>query len=375
MRSTSTKKAVFAYLVLSFLVGTWCTTAQAADFPNGGDGTVGTPWIIRNAADLIHLAGEPAHWGQYFRQDRDIIWFGNAPIAPIGDVANGPFTGGYDGGECRIIGLAVVGGFAGPGGDGLFGIVQSTGLGSGVITRVVLEFPFILGTSADVGALVGTLQSGALTQCAVRGGFVIGSVFIEASAGGLVGNVWAPGVITECYSTAAVTGRYHVGGLVGTNAGAITNCYARANTVTQIPLWPVPPAAVDLGGLVGWNNAGAINSCYADTTAIVPLTVGQGTNVLSIGGLVGRWVLPASPIVFWPFNYSNQTTPGVPGVPVPHAVSNGIGAPIKVAWAETIAASHSLAELMAQVTFAGWDFNFTWYIVEGADTPKLRNVP
>lgn len=72
-----------------------------------------------------------------------------------------------------------------------------------------------------VGSLVGNLGNGAIINCYAQGGSVSG----DEGVGGLAGNNRE--TMTNCYSSASVTGTIFIGGLVGDNqGGSITNCYS-----------------------------------------------------------------------------------------------------------------------------------------------------
>ena len=64
------------------------------------------------------------------------------------------------------------------------------------------------------------------------------------------------GIIADCYSTSAVTGNGHVGGLVGENwKGTVTTSYSTSSVT----------GSEDVGGLVGWNEEGTITMGFWDT--------------------------------------------------------------------------------------------------------------
>ncbi|GAG31583.1 unnamed protein product, partial [marine sediment metagenome] len=111
----------------------------------------------------------------------------------------------------------------------------------------------------------------------------------RGNSGGLVG--WnkihhssAPATvfISNCYATGSVSGKYSVGGLVGSNGGdgIISNCYASGNCYDSGANIDPPAAHSSVGGLVGSNgDAGSISNCYA---------IGNIQTVYGGGGLVGE---------------------------------------------------------------------------------------
>ncbi|WP_321348696.1 MBG domain-containing protein [Halopseudomonas oceani] len=114
-----------------------------------------------------------------------------------------------------------------------------------------------------VGGLVG-VNSGIISNA-----YATGSVEGYARIGGLVGFNQS-GTISNVYATGSVKGGDRVGGLAGDNeAGTITNAYA-TGSVESTRL---------VGGLVGINEAGTISSAYATGSV-------KGSSFI-VGGLVG----------------------------------------------------------------------------------------
>jgi uncharacterized protein YciU (UPF0263 family) len=90
--------------------------------------------------------------------------------------------------------------------------------------------------------------------------------------GGLVG--FNAGSVSNSYATGKVTGLIDAGGLVGYNKGTIYNSYtaAKVKTITS------PNFNLYVGGLVGFNS-GSVSNSYA---------TGKVTGLFDAGGLVGR---------------------------------------------------------------------------------------
>ncbi len=127
----------------------------------------------------------------------------------------------------------------------------------------------------DVGALVGHMTSGevsysysegSVTAAGHNGALSIG----DSKVGGLVGSTYSSAaVVKHSYSTADVSGVGHyVGGLVGSNGGAIIASYATG---------AVQGDEDKVGGLAG-GNSGTITASYANGAA-------EGDN--EVGGLAG----------------------------------------------------------------------------------------
>ncbi|MDD2686785.1 MAG: filamentous hemagglutinin N-terminal domain-containing protein [Gallionella sp.] len=113
---------------------------------------------------------------------------------------------------------------------------------------------------SSAGGLVGDNQ-GAISNSYVSGGTVSS---VKWNTGGLVGGNKATGTINTSFvlntSVSNSTGTSNAGGLVGRNAGAISNSYVNGGTVS---------GGLTVGGLVGWNATGAsITNSYANTGSV-----------------------------------------------------------------------------------------------------------
>jgi filamentous hemagglutinin family protein len=146
-----------------------------------------------------------------------------------------------------------------------------------------------------VGGLVGD-NAGTITNT-YAAGMVNGLTSDERDyVGGLVGFNEASGTITNTYATGTVRGNNYVGGLVGSNLGAITNAYA-TGAVNGILY---NSGGNYVGGLVGSNEAGGtITNTYA-TGAI------SGNN--NVGGLVGIYRGGAIIGSYWDKETTGQST-------------------------------------------------------------------
>ncbi len=133
-------------------------------------------------------------------------------------------------------------------------------VGVGGVIKNVGVVNFTVSGSSRVGGLVGDnagTVSNSYSSSNVNGPFGIG---------GLVGENW--GAVSNSYSTGSVTGKWLVGGLVGINSGTVSNSYSTGSvTVTEFKV----------GGLVGFN-FGTVSNSYSTGS----VTGGDG-----VGGLVG----------------------------------------------------------------------------------------
>ncbi len=154
---------------------------------------------------------------------------------------------------------------------GLFGCLGS----DGKVTHVGVETVNIVGASF-VGGLAGANWGSTVSDCyatgSVTGRFTLPEIGNEENAGGLVG--FSNGAVTNCYFTGSVSGNKNVGGLVGYNYyGTVSNSYFSGSIAGA--------ESERVGGLVGFN-AGNISDSYS---------IGSVSGYSSVGGLVGSHIV------------------------------------------------------------------------------------
>jgi len=296
-----------------------------------GLGTSENPYLIHNALELgsmIHHSSS-AHYRLASSVDLSGVHWGVAVIPRFG--------GTFDGNNLTVSHLTI----QGNGYLGLFGQLDSSGevKDLGVVEVNITSPDNITGESYCVGGLVG-LSYGAISK-----GYSTGTVHggpTGGMLGGLVGcnSSWysKAGVVTRCYSTASIRGGTRVGGLVGCNTGAVTECHSTG---------PVSGTGDCVGGLAGENWNGSVIHCYS---------AGLVSGTFNVGGLVGSGYPEKVTACFWDTQASGQTTS-----------DGGTG--------------KTTPEMQVETTFAeaGWDFinetaNGTediWWINEGKDYPHL----
>ncbi len=244
----------------------------------------------------------------------------------MGNNSTGTLTNAYATGT--VSGKIAVGGLVGRNYDSTLTNVYATGTVSG---------------GDYVGGLVGwNTGTGTLTDA-----YATGTVSGSNAVGGLIG--YNTGTLTDVYATGTVSGGNYVGGLIGYNTGTPTDAYATGNvsgsydvggliggnikgTVTDAYATGTVSGATNVGGLVG-SNTGTVTDGYWDTT-----TTGQGTNQ-GYGSQSGT--------VNFTTNSGGTTTSGTGGL--------------------------SNTNMMAQSSFAGFDFTNTWVIYDGHTAPLLRS--
>jgi len=198
--------------------------------------------------------------------------------------------------------------------------------------------------TADIGAFDSSLDGGG-------GGGLVGvnvGVLADSSAdakvagpgklGGLTGS--NQGVIWRCFARGEITGGDFLGGLVGSAVeGIISNCYSLAAVSGTY--------GVNTGGLIGYYAGDVLINCYAAGAVYN----GDVAEQWDWGGMIGSSDGPAPVIVgcFWDVESSLST------------VSDG-------------GTGLTTAEMQTRDTFtqAGWKFHTTWMICEGKGYPHLQ---
>ena len=281
----------------------------------GGTGTAENPYRVET---MYHLNNVRNFLDAYFIQTADIdlteataeggrFYNGGKGWEPIGTDNKTPFTGNYDGGGHRIIGLKSY--RDGPGYQyaGLFGynsgIICNLGMESGTVSAnssssfshaggiagvnsgsitncYITGTVFLTSTSSYpyAGGIAG-VNSGSITNCYNTGEVSDNSQSSAAFAGGIAGYNHGEGNIKNCYNTGVSVSYYNTGGIAGKNDGSITNCY---NTGTVTALSTSSYSSSYAGGITGYNVLGAISNCY--NTGEVSSTSSNS----DVGGIVGH---------------------------------------------------------------------------------------
>ncbi len=360
-----------------------------------GSGTQADPFIITSKADLQAIED---NLGSYYELGSDIDASGSGEgFTPIS-----LFTGNFDGKGYVITGFFI--NRTGTGRQALFGYVNGA-----TINDVDMTGVDITSDSFDVGALIGYIQAGTVTNCTtagtVDGNLKVGGLigYMEAGtvsdcssscvvtattsstrswAGGLMGYMEA-GDVDDCFSTGAVTGdKDYVGGFTSSlDGGTVDKCYATGAVTCGDDyaggfVADMPGGAIDQcyatgnvtnaggddysGGFVGFARAGTIDDCYATGDVIVADFGG--------GGFVGNNDTACT----IDDCYSTGT---VTGATIGGFCGNNAGAITNCFWdTETSGQATSdggtgktTAQMKTRSTFtdAGWDFSTIWIISGG----------
>jgi len=291
------KKAVFTVVIISLMAA-----SSLADKYSGGDGEPNNPYRIATPNDLNDIGNHPEDFNKCFVmvEDVNLADYTGTQFNIIGSWEE-HFTGVFDGNGHNILNFS----YQGNSSIGLFSHVGEDWSTTGEIKNLRLVEPNVGGgTGAWVGALAGSLYSGTISGCFVRGGHIRGDYCV----GGLIGRTplgFGTKIIADCCSTATVSDGDKVGGLAGWFAaskgeGLLLNCSSSGSVSGDD----------DVGGLVG-DFHGYVSACHSSATVsgnervgaligsatskpyyfsrIVQCSaVGDVTGGYKVGGLVGR---------------------------------------------------------------------------------------
>ncbi|WP_219114897.1 YDG domain-containing protein [Janthinobacterium sp. UMAB-56] len=369
----------------SFSIGGGASFLRVA----GGDG-VTSPYLLADIYGLQGIAslglGNSYRLAGNIDASGTVNWNDGQGFVPIASSGSG-FSGVFDGAGFALSNLKIDRSLAPGSAAGLFGTVQG-----GTVRKLTLSGGSVTGTT-NVGALAGNVVSGTIdgvnSAMAVSGqrnvGGLVGSnggaITLSASSGtvtgvnadgggaigGLAGSNASGASITTSYATGVVTGaREMIGGLVGHNQGTLSQSYATGKV----------SGARSIGGLVGLNG-GSIDNAYA-TGAVG--RAGTADAILArenMGGLVGESTGSVSHV----FSSGAVTGDGYTEVgAVAGRVS--VGAPFSYGFFnfETSlvqidgggSSRRSTAQMQQQGIFNDYDFSSVWRIYEGYTTPMLK---
>ena len=369
----------------SFAIGSGASFLRAA----GGDG-VSSPYLLADIYGLQGIAslglGNSYRLAGNIDASGTVNWNNGLGFVPIASSGSG-FFGVFDGAGFTLSNLKIDRSLAPGSAAGLFGTVQGA-----TLRNLTLTGGSVTGT-ANVGALAGNVVSGTIdsvnSSMAVSGqrnvGGLVGSnggaITLSASSGAVTGvnadgggaigglagwNVSGASIATS-YASGVVTGaREMIGGLVGNNQGALSQSYATGNV----------SGARSIGGLVGLNG-GSINDAYASGAVGRAGIADSSLARENMGGLVGESTGSVSHV------FSSGAVTG-DGYATVGAVAGhvAIGSPFGYGFFnfETSlvqadgggSSGRSTAQMKQQGIFNDYNFSSVWRIYEGYTTPMLK---
>ena len=312
----------------------------------GGTGSAGDPYLIYTAEQMNEIGANSGDWNKNFKLMANIN---------MDDIAGADFNiietfnGIFDGNDCTISNLSISSALAEN--TGLFGTV------GGEISNLGLIKPTIIAQGRNVGALIGFLNHGIITNCYAKGVVVSGSNNI----GGLIG--LNTGRVTLCWSSGSVSGDSYIGGLTGlTDDGTVKQCYSRANVIGNRNVGGLVGKTTDqssevmncfaagaveadryVGGLVGQVEQGRVYKCYSAGSVVGRQDTGGLTGFIRVLGNVSR--------SYWDTETSGQQTS-----------AGGTG--------------KTTVQMKKMNTFLsdGWDFWSMWTICEDIGYPALLSL-
>ena len=243
--------------------------AQTATAPSG-TGTAGDPYLIATLDNLYWVTQNSPEWSKVYKQTADInassssTWAGGAGFSPIGNSST-RFTGSYDGNGYVITGVKI--NRSTTSSQAVFGYIYTAVIKNLGVTNVNITGQY------SVGGLIGVSNGGDSVYNCFTSGTVAATVSGYVRSGGLIGELGnsSSSFVSNCYSTASVTGQSIVGGLIGQifNGSTVNYCYSTG----------LVSGTSYLGGLIGFINSGTVSNSYWDTqTSNQPSSAG-GTGV------------------------------------------------------------------------------------------------
>jgi hypothetical protein len=288
-----------------------------------GTGMESDPYLIYTADELNMVGLFSCDWDKHFKlmDDIDLCGFTDQAFNIIGIDSYNAFTGVFDGNGHTITNFTYSSTETNY--IGLFGYVKRY-VNIGEIRNLGLIDPNVdAGTGAIVGSLAGSLQTGTISNCYVKGGNVFGSnrvgglvgtisnisyvmdcytetnvIATGTSAGSIVGGISPYCIVTGSYAGGSVSGNTSVGGLIGTSYwGEIKDSYSSSdaygienvggllgsaeygnNLVENCYATGIVSGIKNSGGLIGKSVSSTVSDCYSESNVI-------GTT--NVGGLVG----------------------------------------------------------------------------------------
>ena len=276
---------------------------SANGFFSGGDGSETNPYLISTANDFKAIKGKMestkasdgyvsetgtffGSTGVHYQQTGNIDFKSNNITANMIGTSTVPFKGTYDGNGKQLQNVSIS---ATAENAGVFGYVDG-----GTIKNLTVSGA-ISSTKNNVGAIVGQMANGTISGCTSSATIGASS---SARVGGIVGYMVSgtigssDGTPTSkdegtafsangCANTGAITGKQHVGGIVGQMGNGLVSICRNAADITA--------DAYNAGGIVGYMQGGTIRFCYSKNAVTI-------SGPYQIGGLAG-YVATTDPIV------------------------------------------------------------------------------
>ena len=299
------KKLLSLLLALCLVMALVPMTAFAADTMDTWDGTADTSWYDENKTEFhLQTAEQLAGMAKLVNDntanfkdktvylDNDLDLGGHEWIS-IGNGANtavGSFQGIFDGQSHVVYNLYSHEGLKSENKDnnnnlyrnGLFGAIYNATVQNLGIENADIVIPMNDTSTYGKGILVDWMTYSTIKNCYTTG-FITGGSYIEKFIGGIAGFLNGNNSISQCYSTAAITGNYNgeyyaeqegglepmdcwdsLGGIVGasyTGQVTISDCWFGGEIVVNSIQAPV-------GGIIGFGQGVSMVNCLVATKGI-----------------------------------------------------------------------------------------------------------
>ena len=260
--------------------------------PFDGEGTEADPYLIKTHQDLkklseLMISNNNDYSYKHYKVVNDIdlsTYQSQNGWVPIGVGPDYVFTGQFDGNNKKITGLKITGSVVAY--AGLFGYVMNSGIRNIIIENANIEQNWLTVNNywTHCGGVVGYIIFSSIDNCKVSGKITNTGDYKYAYAGGVAGKIGAQCMITNCSSTATVSGTKLVGGVGGYMEGSnIRNCYMEG---------AVAGASIDssvyVGGILGFGYYSTISDCYSKGTVTGSVTGKGGSYIGGIAGSIGK---------------------------------------------------------------------------------------
>ena len=264
----------------------------------GGSGSSSNPYQISSVNDLITLMNNSSDWGKSFRLINDIVVSDEqvSSLKPIGNETT-PFTGEFDGNYHSICKYRLYYNTSAISAStehlGLFGYNRGT------ISNLTLDADRSADNYDDGRNIVTNFKKDNYTSFLNKGNVLASAISADKE---VVDTSSVSGALYR-FSPAANPSNFlsnvkNVGGIVGYNAGTVTNCtvnnldvrVARYVSTAITGASATNPGRTAVGGICGYNsNIGVINNCYSNECSIRANVYSEEDNFdeLDIGGIIG----------------------------------------------------------------------------------------
>lgn len=231
------------------------------------------------------ISGKTNFNGVHFKLTEDID-LGGKTWTPIGN--NNTFQGAFDGNDKTISNLTSIkeSDYA-----GLFGLIKN---GSVQNLHIEIAETGLHTTSAgNVGALVGYITNGQITNCSVKGGNIKSETSSsQLIVGGLIGQIISSN-ITDCNSSVNVKATHTeasclaaggIGGITGaSDLSPVGGGYPQTSTISECTANVDISAGAYAGGIAGYFLRGTVEKCKVKGVIFIKETEGKA------GGIIGNY--------------------------------------------------------------------------------------